>query len=324
MGICVSNIGANVRAQPTTSSSKIGVVNANAQVEVTGRNGNWWAVRVSGLDGFILGSLLNVPGRVNADIGLNIRSGAGTSYSKVGSLANGASITILDISNGWYQISQGWVSADYVVLSGAPAPGPAPGTPFRMLDVSVWQGDIDFNKVKAAGVSHVMIRSTYGTYNPNQVDKKFKTNIEKAIAAGMTIGIYHYGYATNVATAEREADFCLQTIAPYKAHIRFPVAYDIEDSTMNVGRETVANMMVAFANKVRAQGYTPWLYANLNWANNYINMNKVVANGIDFWIAQYSSACTYRGSYAAWQYSSSYRINGIAGNVDVSWVYKNY
>jgi len=325
MGVCVADVGANVRAQPTTSSTKLCAVAYNAQVEVTGRNGNWWGVKVNGLNGFILGSLLNVPGKVSATGGLNIRSGAGTSYSKVGSLANGASVTILDISNGWYKISQGYVSADYVSLSGSsPTPEPQPGTPFKMLDVSVWQGDIDFNKVKAAGVKHVMIRSTYGTYNPSQVDKKFKVNIERAIAAGMTIGIYHYGYAKNVATAEKEADFCLQTIAPYKSHIKFPVAYDIEDSSMNVGRETVADMMVAFAKKVRAQGYIPWLYANLNWANNLINMNKVKSNGIDFWIAQYSSACTYRGSYAAWQYSSSYKINGIAGNVDVSNVYKNY
>ena len=321
-GTCVADIGANVRSQPSTSSTILCAIPYHEQVEVTGRNGNWWGVKARGLNGFIYGPLLTVPGTVNSDIGLNIRSGAGTGYSIVGTLSDGASITIIDISGDWYKISQGYVYAQYVSLSGSPSPTPT--SSFRMLDVSVWQGDIDFYKVKAAGISHVMIRSSYGTYNPNQVDRKFTRNIENAIAAGMTIGIYHYGYASCVETAEREADFCLQTIAPYKSHIKFPVAYDIEDASMNVGRETIANMMIAFANKVRAQGYIPWLYSNLNWANNYINMDKINSNGIDFWIAQYNSACTYRGSYAAWQYSSSYRIDGISGNVDVSWVYKNY
>lgn len=302
-GTCVADIGANVRSGPSTNYGIVTTVGYGAKVSVTGSSGNWWSVIANGKNGYILGSLLNVPGTVNSGIGLNIRSGPSTSYQIVGSLANGASITILAIESGWYKISRGYVCADYVTLGGSPSPAPQPGTPFRMLDVSVWQGDIDFHKVKASGISHVMIRSSYGSYNPSQVDKKFIRNIEGAIAAGMTIGIYHYGYAKSVAQAEAEADFCLRTIAPYKAHIKFPVAYDVEDSSMNVGATTVANMIVAFANKVRAAGYIPWLYANLNWARNYINMNIVHNNGIDFWIAQYSSSCSYTGKYAAWQYS---------------------
>ena len=195
---------------------------------------------------------------------------------------------------------------------------------FKMIDISVWQGNVDFNQVRDSGVTHVMIRSSFGQASPSQVDRQFVEHIEGAIAAGMTIGIYHYGYATTPEEAELEADFCLQTIAPYKDSIAFPVAYDIEDSSMNTGSDNVANMMVAFANKVRAAGYTPWLYANLNWARNYINMDIVNDNGIDFWIAQYSSSCTYSGPYVAWQYSSTESVPGIAGNVDMSEVYKDY
>ena len=95
---------------------------------------------------------------------------------------------------------------------------------FKMIDVSIWQGTIDFNQVKASGITHVMIRSSFGSASPSQVDKQFVAHIESAIAAGMTIGIYHYGYATTPAEAEGEADICLSTIAPYRDHISFPVA----------------------------------------------------------------------------------------------------
>ena len=196
----------------------------------------------------------------------------------------------------------------------------------KFVDVSVWNTEpIDWARAKANGVSGAMIRCGYGSYSPSQVDKLFAQHLERASAAGLSIGIYHYSYATSVAGAENEADFCLSIIEPYRGKINCPVAYDLEESSIAaLGKKTVTDMAIAFGNKIRAAGFKPMLYCNVNWARNYVDMDRIYAAGISLWIAQWASECTYTGPYDMWQYTNKAVIPGFNGVVDASWCYSTW
>lgn len=195
---------------------------------------------------------------------------------------------------------------------------------YKVVDVSVWQGKIDFNAAKTySGIRGVMIRSGYGS-KAGQEDKQFINHLREAIAANIAVGIYHYGYARTEAQAIAEADFCHNIINPYKGYISMPVAYDVEDATMNVGRAQVARNAIAFCNRMRAYGYKPMIYCNKNWATNYIDMSQINNAGIDVWIAQYNSVCTYTGPYVMWQFTNNLKISGYSSGVDGSYAYKYF
>ncbi len=193
-----------------------------------------------------------------------------------------------------------------------------------VIDVSEHQGNIDWNKVKNAGIAGAMIRSGYGVKNPNQIDKQFHNNLAGCKAVGMSYGFYHYSYAMNPAEVEREADFCLEIIAGSSP--QYPVAFDMEESRQAaLGKSVCADIVLAFCNKIKAAGYIPMLYTNLNWSRNYIDMAKIDAAGIDVWMAQYNTQCDYTGNYVMWQYTSKGVVDGITANtVDMNWCYKDY
>ena len=193
-----------------------------------------------------------------------------------------------------------------------------------VIDVSEHQGNIDWKKVRSAGVSGAMIRTGYGVSSPNQVDKQFYNNLSGCKIVGMPYGFYHYSYAMDVAGTEQEADFCLELIAGTAP--QYPVAFDMEENTQAaLGKAVCTDMAIAFCNKIRAAGYTPMLYTKLNWATNYIDMTRIDAAGIDVWMAQYNIQCDYKGAHTMWQYSSKAVIDGITANTaDMNWCYKDY
>ena len=195
---------------------------------------------------------------------------------------------------------------------------------FSIIDVSEHQGQIDWNRVKNTGIVGAMLRCGYGVKNPNQIDKQFFNNLAGCKVVGMPYGFYHYSYALSVAEAEKEADFCLEIIEG--TNPQYPVAFDMEESRQAaLGKSVCADIAIAFCNKIRAAGYRPMLYTNLNWSRNYIDMAKIDAAGIDVWMAQYNTQCDYTGNYVMWQYSSSGRVDGITANtVDMNWCYKDY
>ncbi len=193
-----------------------------------------------------------------------------------------------------------------------------------VIDVSEHQGQIDWNKVKNAGIAGAMIRSGYGVRNPNQIDKQFHNNLAGCKAVGMPYGFYHYSYAMSVEGAEQEADFCLEIIAG--SNPQYPVAFDMEESKQAaLGKAMCTDMAIAFCKKIRNAGYQPMLYTNLNWSRNYIDMTRIDAAGIEVWIAQYNTQCDYEGNYVMWQYTSKGVVDGITANtVDMNWCYKDY
>lgn len=191
----------------------------------------------------------------------------------------------------------------------------------KCIDVSTWNGVIDWNAVAKSGVKYAMIRSSFGVENPKQIDNKFQRNIQNAINAGIKCGIYHYSYAQSVSAAEQEADFCIKTIKSYK--IDLPVAFDIEDSSQtHLNKDTLTNIVIAFCEKIKSAGYTPMLYCNPSWLNSYLDKDKLLEK-YDLWLAHWgvsepSFDCTI------WQYTDSGTVSGIAGNVDLNYIYKDY
>ena len=191
----------------------------------------------------------------------------------------------------------------------------------KLIDVSTWNGNIDWDKVYKSGVRYAMIRSSFGVENPNQVDNKFVRNITNAQRAGVKCGIYHYSYAKSAAEAKKEAEFCLKTIKGYK--IDLPVAFDIEDSSQtHLGKDTLTSIVIAFCDRIKSAGYRPMLYCNPNWLCNYLHKDKLI-NKYDIWLANWGvSAPSY--NCAIWQYSESGSVPGISGSVDMNWIFKDY
>ena len=191
----------------------------------------------------------------------------------------------------------------------------------KLIDVSTWNGNIDWDKVYKSGVRYAMIRSSFGIENPNQVDNKFVRNITNAQRAGVKCGVYHYSYAQSVAEAQKEAEFCLKTIKNYK--IDLPVAFDIEDSSQtHLGKDTLTSIVIAFCDRIKSAGYRPMLYCNPNWLCNYLHKDKLI-NKYDIWLANWGvSAPSY--NCAIWQYSENGSVPGISGSVDMNWIFKDY
>ena len=191
----------------------------------------------------------------------------------------------------------------------------------KCIDVSTWNGIIDWEKVYKSGVRYAMIRSSFGVENPNQIDNKFVRNITNAVRAGVKCGVYHYSYAQSAFEAKREAEFCLKTIKGYK--IDLPVAFDIEDSSQtHLGKDTLTSIVIAFCDRIKSAGYRPMLYCNPNWLCNYLHKDKLI-NKYDIWLANWGvSAPSY--NCAIWQYSENGSVPGVSGSVDMNWIYKDY
>lgn len=184
------------------------------------------------------------------------------------------------------------------------------------VDVSYHQGVINWEKVKADGIDFAILRCGYmRTLGKPQVDQQWRRNAQECERLGIPYGVYIYSYATTVEGAKAEADHVVNTLRGFSPS--YPVYFDLEEvnleSTEN--RALLADMATAFCAKVSAAGYTPGIYANTNWWNNYLT--DPAFSQWDRWVAQYNSKCTYRGSYRLWQCSSSGSVNGIAGNVDL-------
>ena len=211
---------------------------------------------------------------------------------------------------------------------------------YNCLDISWWQGNISadsWKKIKQAGVTHVIIRSSYTSLSKFalNMDSKFANNVNRAYDAGIKVGIYHFSQATTVEEAEKEAAYTLKVIANYKSKINLPVVLDFE--TNSSGRLNMAKLKKlaangtstkicnAFCEKVKAAGYTPMVYANYTMLNNYMDY-KSLQKKYRIWLANYTTkgtATTYPGEYWMWQYSSSGKVNGLSGCIDMNYIFDN-
>ena len=194
------------------------------------------------------------------------------------------------------------------------------------IDVSSWQGNIDWEKVKATGIDFVMLRCGFRNLTNEEihVDKTFHYNISEANRLGIPVGVYFYSTAINEKEALEEATFVLNQIKEYD--VIYPIAYDFEmfndNRTSGVSDRSINNNAIKFLDYVRAHGYTGMLYANLNSLNNHWDITKF--EGYRLWYAQYIEQSTYGGHYDMWQYSDIGKVDGIVGNVDLNESYISY
>ena len=187
------------------------------------------------------------------------------------------------------------------------------------IDVSVHQGNINWDKVKADGIEFAILRCGYGSDLTYQDDGQFKRNAKECERVGIPYGVYLYSYATNIEKACSEADHVIRVIKGCK--LDYPVYYDLEDAntTGRCGKEMLGKIAEAFCNRIEKAGYKVGIYANLYWFNNLLTDARF--NQWEKWIAQYNTECTYKGNYVMWQYTSSGKVNGINGNVDMNYYY---
>ncbi len=189
------------------------------------------------------------------------------------------------------------------------------------IDVSKWNGEIDWDKVKAAGAEFAIIRAGYrGSVTGALVeDPCFTANMRGAAASGLPVGVYFFTQAVNEVEAVEEASAVIQLIREY--NLEYPVFIDTEGAGGNgradgLDAETRTLVCEAFCRTVANAGYKAGVYGSRNWYNNNLRAEKLEEYCI--WLAEYRSAPLYQGYYHMWQYTSKGAIDGIAGNVDMN------
>lgn len=189
------------------------------------------------------------------------------------------------------------------------------------IDVSEHQGNIDWNKVKKSGkADFAILRAGYGR-EYNQIDKTFEQNYKECKRVGMPCGAYWYSYACSVSEAEREAEVFLSVLKGKS--FEYPVFFDLEESkAFATGRQNCSDMVTVFCTALEKAGYFAGLYTSCSFLQTHITDS--VAERFTLWIAEYGSKCNYSGSHGMWQYSSTGRIDGINGNVDLDKCYIDY
>lgn len=188
------------------------------------------------------------------------------------------------------------------------------------IDVSVHNGKIDFQKVKAAGIDFVIIRAGYGK-SIIQKDKNFEQNYKAAKAAGLLVGAYWYSYALSVAEAAQEALTFLEAIKGKQ--FEMPVYYDVEEKNQfGKGAAFCSEIVKVFCNALEKAGYFVGLYTSRYAIQNYFH--DTVAKRYALWLAEWSSKLNYTGTVGVWQNSSAGKVNGITGNVDTDISYIDY
>lgn len=198
---------------------------------------------------------------------------------------------------------------------------PVSGKTKAGIDVSKWNKEIDWDKVKAAGVDFVIIRAGYrGSVSGSLVqDPYFVQNIEGASNAGLEVGVYFFTQAVNEVEAVEEASAVIQMVREYD--LDYPIYIDTEGAGGNgradgLDKETRTVVCEAFCRTIENAGYSAGVYGSRNWFNNNLFMERL--NQYQIWLAEYREAPLYQGYYQMWQYTSKGRIDGISGNVDLN------
>lgn len=191
------------------------------------------------------------------------------------------------------------------------------------IDVSQWQGSIDFAKVKADGIKFVIIRCNNWDTNRGCVvkDSCFETNYKNAKSAGLDVGAYYYTWEVSAAGAKNDAALCMDFIK--NKRFEYPIYFDLEwQNAFNQGRMVCSNMVRAFCDELERNGWFAGLYISRSPLQTYITSE--VAGKYALWIAEYGGKLNYDGNYGMWQNSSTWKVNGISGNVDHDYVYVDY
>ena len=191
------------------------------------------------------------------------------------------------------------------------------GSAVKCLDISTWQGYVDFNKVKSAGYNYVILRAGFGREN-SQKDNTFERNYANAKAAGIKVGVYWFSYSTSPSDAYREANACLYCLNGKR--LDMPVYYDLEyQPAMSMSNSNYTQMALNFCSTIKKAGYKSGVYSSASVYGYLLNRQTLINNGVSIWNAQWSSYCSVPCDI--WQYSEKGQANGISASVDMNYIH---
>lgn len=190
------------------------------------------------------------------------------------------------------------------------------------IDVSKYQTNINWTKIKNAGINFVMIRCGYRGYGSGVLveDPMYASHIKGAKAAGLRVGVYFFSQAVNEAEAVEEASMAVSLAKKYG--INMPIAIDSEYANGGKGRadglskSARTTVTKAFCNTVKNAGYTPMVYASKSWFSSHLDVSQLSSYKI--WVAHYADKCGYTGRYDIWQNTDKGKVDGYAGYLDMN------
>lgn len=197
------------------------------------------------------------------------------------------------------------------------------------VDVSKFQGDIDWEKVKKDGMEFALIRCGYRGYETGKIveDEKFEDNIKACNEIGIDAGVYFFTEAKTVAEGKEEADFVIDLLKEYEVEIQLPIVIDVEQSsnpsksrTKNLTPEERTDIVIAFCERVKEAGYEPMIYGNLKSHMRMTDIYKL--EEYRKWFAYYRTPLRYPYKFDIWQYTSAGSVNGIKGEVDINLMFE--
>lgn len=196
------------------------------------------------------------------------------------------------------------------------------------IDVSKYQGNIDWGAVAASGINFAIIRVGYRGSSTGVLveDPYFKRNIAGATNAGIKVGVYFFTQAVTEAEAVEEASMAMSLVAKTGCRLTYPIFIDTESASNGrangLSRSARTAIVKAFCQTVQNGGYKAGVYASKSWFNNNLQVSSL--NSYCIWVAQYNSSCTYTGKHDMWQHTSKGSVSGIKGNVDMNISYTGY
>ena len=333
----VTGIGVRLRTSMSTANDNNIYTSVNTgqrllcNAEGTAKDGSRWRrVVYNGKTLFVSAQWSEATGE-NPD-SLNSKPQGGSS-SAPGSSSGGSSVvTPPSELQGWQTIS----GKTYYYVNGKPVTGwqiigglrhlfDSSGVKISKtgVDVSRYQLDIDWKSVKEAGIDFAIIRVGYRGYGTGKLvlDPYFEKNIKGATAAGIPCGVYIYSTAINTAEAIEEANFVLGAVKNYK--LEYPIMYDVErytDRCAGMTKKQFTDNTIAFLETILKAGYKAMYYTYRNFLDTHLEYERL--KNYDLWLAVYSNAAddspVSKYNYKIWQYSSSGKVNGIPGNVDLN------
>lgn len=191
------------------------------------------------------------------------------------------------------------------------------------IDISQFNGEVNFDRVKAAGKSFVMVRAGWCGYDGSiQEDSRFSENMRGAAQAGLETGVYLYNYAKSTEAARIAAGNLLEMIQPYR--VSYPVALDMEDSSLQpLGKEQLTEIARSFLRRVEDGKYYATLYTSYGWLNSFLLPGQLTQ--FDWWIADWRQGIQPQPQWGMWQYMGNQgRVDGVNGPCDLDCSFKNY
>ena len=194
----------------------------------------------------------------------------------------------------------------------------------KLIDISTWQKNVDYAAVKSSGIDGAIIRCGVTLWGKQdmEADGMFEKHYAGFKSVGMPLGAYYYSAADSVAKAKEEAEFCISLLKDKQ--FEYPIYYDIENNERqgNLSKELLTDICTTFCEALEEAGYWVGVYANTNWFTNKLDHNKL--SGLyTIWLADYRDNPNTSLKRDIWQYTSSGRVDGISGNVDLNECYRD-